>query len=699
MKHVRILLTLTLTLALLGLGSGVWLAERRTAAAFPAPAGLAADDGQAIQSQVAKLMPADRTEGDYFGWSVSVDGDTAVVGADYAVVDGQNGQGAAYVFYRDQGGANAWGQVAKLTAADGGAWNSFGVSVSVSGDTAVVGASNSDAAYVFYRDQGGADAWGQVAKLTPAGGGSWPSFGCSVAVSGDVAVVGAYRADVGDNADQGAAYVFYRNQGGTDAWGQVVELTAADGAAGDFLGWSSSVNADTAVVGAGINAAYVFYRNQGGADAWGQVAKLTPGEEWVWQFAFSVSVSGDVAVVGAPNSDVGNHSRQGAACVFSRNQGGADAWGQVATLTAADGAWGDEFGWSVSVSGDTAVVGAHYNDIQGTHNQGAAYAFYRDQGGADAWGQVAKLAADDGRWGNEFGLSVSLSGNTALVGAPCTDAAYVYGFTPPIADFAGSPTGGPAPLSVAFTNTSTGDYTTLLWDLGDGSTSSEANPSHIYADPGVYTVSLTASGIGGTNTLTREGYITAYTPVSAAFTAAPRSGLVPLGVQFTNTSTGDYTSSAWSFGDGATSTQNSPGHLYTTPGNYTVSLTVSGPGGTSTATSPNYIAVWAGKVHVDSITMSYVSQGGGRYAVIAGVIILDQNNQPVSGATVTARWTLPNGGGTYRQAVTDGSGRAQLVLQGMPAGVYSICVTDVAKVNWYYDSARNAETCDQKTVP
>ena len=257
---------------------------------------------------MAKLTATDGVPGDGFGVSVSMDGDTAVVGAIWVDVGGNIDQGAAYVFYRNQGGPNAWGQVAKLTAADGAAQDYFGQSVSISDDTAVVGALNASvggnlmqgAAYVFSRDHGGANAWGQVAKLTAADGAANDRFGISVSAGGDTALVGAYWANVGGHIEQGAAYVYYHNQGGADAWGQVAKLTAAGGAGG-IASALVSVSGDRAVVGAGCGAcaAYVFYRNQSGADAWGQVAKLTADDGPGGDFGAAVSVSGDTAVVGA----------------------------------------------------------------------------------------------------------------------------------------------------------------------------------------------------------------------------------------------------------------------------------------------------------------------------------------------------------------------------------------------------------------
>ena len=405
------ILSVVLILALLVLVSGFASAQPRSVTAS--------------FIQLAKLTASDGAD---VGSSVSISGDTAVVAAYCATVGGSTCQGAAYVFCRDEGGPSAWGQVAKLTASDGAAYDFFGESVSFSGDTAVVGARMADvngtydqgAAYVFYRDESGPNAWGQVVKLTAADGAASDFFGASVSVIGDTVVVGAYFAD-----GNGAAYVFYRDEGGPDTWGEVAKLTASDGATEDFFGRSVSVSGDTIVVGARQadisgnsyqGAAYVFYRNQDGPDAWGPVAKLTASDGAAYDsLGESVSVSGDTAVVGAYGADVGSEVDQGAAYVFYRDEGGPDAWGQVAKLTADDGSGYDYFGESVSVSGDTAVVGA--------------YVFHRDQGGADAWGQTTKLTAADCAESDEFGRSVSVSGDTVVVGGIDNDdngAAYVF---------------------------------------------------------------------------------------------------------------------------------------------------------------------------------------------------------------------------------------------------------------------------------
>jgi hypothetical protein len=207
-----------------------------------------------------------------------------------------------------------------------------------------------------------------------------------VAVSGDTVVVGAYHDEVGGNLQRGAAYVYARNQGGApDHWGAVTKLTAFDGAAYDYFGLSVAISGDTVVIGAsgadvdGRNnqgAVYVFARNRGGADQWGQVRKLTVSDGAAGDFfGDSATISGDTLVVGAAYADVSGRIGQGAAYVFARNEGGADNWGQVRKLTAADGAVNDLFGYSAALSGDTLVVGALNAEIGGNSGQGAAYVY------------------------------------------------------------------------------------------------------------------------------------------------------------------------------------------------------------------------------------------------------------------------------------------------------------------------------------
>jgi hypothetical protein len=421
--------------------------------------------------QVAKLVADDGAARSLFGWSVSINRGTVVAGAWGTAAN----QGAAYVFERNYDPSNPgipladnWGQVAKLLANDGVAGDSFGNSVSVSGDSIIVGAPTDDSrgsVYRFERNQDGADAWGQTGKLTVSDGvpgdyfgfsvilsgrhaviGAWGDyegrgaahifsrsrlraekahptasdgaaddyFGTSVSVSGDTLIVGAPR----DDGYRGSAYVFARNHGGADSWAQVAKLTALDGATGDRFGSSVAISGDTIIVGAPGDdgyqgSAYAFRRNQDGPDGWGQVTKLVASDGVAGdRFGTSISLDQSTTVVGAYKKVL----NRGAAYVFERNQGGADTWGEVAKLNASGGQAGDWFGYSVAVSGDTVVVGAPY-DLIGSSSTGSAYIFERNQDGADAWGQVGHLVASDGTAGDAFGFSVSISGSTVAIGA------------------------------------------------------------------------------------------------------------------------------------------------------------------------------------------------------------------------------------------------------------------------------------------
>jgi PKD repeat protein len=162
----------------------------------------------------------------------------------------------------------------------------------------------------------------------------------------------------------------------------------------------------------------------------------------------------------------------------------------------------------------------------------------------------------------------------------------------PVAGFTASPRVGQPPLSVVFTDTSTGGIDSWSWDFGDGVTDTVQHPTHVYSDTGTFTVSLTVSGPGGADTETKTDYIyVSDQEVIANFSATPTSGEVPLDVQFTGESFGDITDWLWHFGDGVTSTQESPTHTYTSAGAYTVTLDVSGPGGSDTLSRTNYITV------------------------------------------------------------------------------------------------------------
>ena len=362
-----------------------------------------------------KLTASDADAGDEFGASVAVAGDTAVVGAFLSDAAGTN-SGSAYVYRFDGTG---WVEDGSLTASDTTVGDRFGASVAVAGETAVVGAPLDDdaggeagAAYVFRYD--GVD-WVEEAKLTASDAVPQDELGWSVAVDGDTAVIGAYLRDEAD-ALTGAAYVFRYD--GAD-WAEEAKLTASDADAVDRFGRSVAISGDTAVVGASGNddagfssgSAYVFRYDGAG---WVEEAKLTASDAaGADLFGWSVAVDGDTVAVGALFDDA-DAIDSGSAYVFYYD--GA-RWVEEAKLTASDAAADDEFGSSVAVAGDTVAVGARSSDAAGS-NSGSAYLFRYDGAG---WVEAAKLTAADAAAGDEFGTSVAVAGDTAVVGASLSD--------------------------------------------------------------------------------------------------------------------------------------------------------------------------------------------------------------------------------------------------------------------------------------
>ena len=390
-------------------------------------------------TEETKLIAAlDGESGDWFGWSVAVDGDTAVIGA-YGDDDTFGQSGSAYVFTRSGG---TWTQQAKLNATDGAGNDYFGISVAIDGDTIVIGAHHdgdkgisSGSVYVFTRS---GTIWTQQAKLNATDGAASDQFGVAVSVDGDTAVIGAWGDDYNAVSYSGSAYVFTRN--GT-TWTQQAKLNANENAGSSgYFGYSVSVDGNTAVIGAwrdGVSgSAYVFTRS---GSIWTQQVKLNANDSVQFErYGYSVSVNGDTAVIGAyGDDDAGGHS--GSAYVFNRS---GTTWMQQAKLKPNDHDAGDEFGVSVAVDGDTVVIGAPYDDDKGTYS-GSAYVFTRS--GA-TWTQQTKLIATDGAGNDHFGWTVSVDGDTVVIGAPYDDdkggssgSAYVYSL--------GSTDGNNAPLA------------------------------------------------------------------------------------------------------------------------------------------------------------------------------------------------------------------------------------------------------------
>ena len=292
-------------------------------------------------------------------------------------------------------------------------------------DTIVVGApwhnSKQGAVYVFNEpDSGGWVDTSTAAKLTAGDGAANDQFGYSVALDADTIVVGAPW----HNSKQGAVYVFNEpDSGGWVDTSTAAKLTAGDGAANDQFGYSVALDADTIVVGAPWHnskqgAVYVF--NEPDSGGWvdtSTAAKLTAGDGAANdQFGYSVALDADTIVVGAP----WHNSKQGAVYVFNEpDSGGWVDTSTAAKLTAGDGTDSDEFGISVALDGDKAVVGAHMDDRDNAvPDSGSVYVFTRE---TVAWNETVQLAAPDAFSTDHFGNSVALSGGTVLAGAPLDD--------------------------------------------------------------------------------------------------------------------------------------------------------------------------------------------------------------------------------------------------------------------------------------
>jgi FG-GAP repeat/Fibronectin type III domain/Bacterial Ig domain len=467
---------------------------------------------------VAKLMALDGGEGDRFG-TVAFDGTTAVIGA-LGDDDRGNDSGAVHVFVRT--GA-IWSVEAKLLASDGADSDGFGVP-SVDSDVAVVGAPGDEAgkgaAYVFRRNRGG---WSQEAKLMSSDGSANDQFGSSVAIDGDMIVIGAR----GFQNRTGAAYVFVREG---VVWRQEARLDPGDGLPGDLFG-TVSFHLDTAVIGAEGHghergAAYVFVRSDTG---WSLQAKLTASDGVVEdEFGASVSFDNRTAVIGAPFAEgAGINCCKGAAYVFVRE---GTAWSEQARLTPYDAEPQDRFGVGLAVAGDFAMIGAR-DDDRGL-NAGAAYLFERS---GTTWAQAAKVLSWDGRPLDGFGGSLAMSAGIAVIGAPNHDhlgpdsgAAYVL-------DVSRGPRVASAPQNLRLS--ATADRVVLSWQApsSDGGATVDAYRIFRGIAPGeaAYIISVSSDPVKGVQLHFDTGLVegvTYYYQVSAVNEAGegPRSDEVAI---------------------------------------------------------------------------------------------------------------------------------------------------------------------------
>lgn len=419
--------------AVLVIAASTWLAAPSSHAAdlgaVAKPAQLDDTQWASLQKAVGANLPglvklegdvasagADGAPQDQAGFSVALDGDTALIGAPFDDVGNTIDQGSVHVFKRV---ADDWQYEAKLLALDGASADRFGYSVDLDGDTAIVGGlfrepdtgNRIGVAHVFVRNSG---VWTQQQRLTTSFIHALTRYETSVAVSGDIALVGVPHETVGTSVLQGAAYVFVRV--GSSWFQQGPMLVASDGVQESSFGSSVDLVGTTAIVGAwgqqlGENsapgAAYVFTR---GASAWLQQARLTASNGANGdQFGYSVAVHGDTALVGAPNRVVSGSTGRGTAYVFRKS---GTLWSEQAQLTGSGTEAADWFGHSVALEAGIAAVGAPAT----LGGAGRAYVF-ADTGGS--WSQQASHAVPAlGEFGSALGASIALDGGSLLAGAP-----------------------------------------------------------------------------------------------------------------------------------------------------------------------------------------------------------------------------------------------------------------------------------------
>lgn len=327
-----------------------------------------------------------------YGWAVDVSGDNAAVGA-------FRGVGSVYMYNRNQGGTGVWGQSQVLTPSNSLATGEFGRSLGLDGSTLVVGAwgtdqagTNGGSAYVFEHN---GTSWAETKILDRGDAGNSANFGWSTAISGDNIIVGAFRHThiTGSGGVDGAAYIYNRNAGGSGNWGQVQKLVPSDGLPGDAFGHSVAISGNTAVVGApwtdevdpstNSRSGSVYIFDFDGTE-WVETAQVhasdpqsANGGSGSDGYAFgpnSIATNGDLLVVSSMrHSPAGGAVNDGAIYVYSRNEGGANNWGQVAAIYGELNAL-DNFGSVVDVDGEHYLVGARFDDDGGS-NVGAAYIY------------------------------------------------------------------------------------------------------------------------------------------------------------------------------------------------------------------------------------------------------------------------------------------------------------------------------------
>jgi len=380
-------------------------------------------------TEKAKLLASDGASFDEFGASVDISGNFAIVGA-YQDDDVPTGSGSAYI-YRSEDGGNRWPFETKLVAPDAAPGDLFGYAVAIDGNVALVGAPRDDSdsgsgfdhgsAYVYRTEDSGV-TWDFQAKLLAPDLMPVDRFGTSVDINGNFAVLGAYLDD-DQGGESGSAYVYRTGDGGA-GWSFQAKLTAPDGASSDWFGWSVGLDGNLAIVGARFDddrgfrggSAYI-YRTEDGGTTWPFQAKLVASDGASGdEFGFSVDISGNFAIVGAIANDAAGRD-SGSAYIY-RTEDGGNTWPFEAKLVAPDAVSAELFGIGVAIDGNFAIVGARFDDSDSgsAFGTGSAYVYRKEDGGA-TWAFESKMIASDAMANDQFGISVGIDGSSAIVGA------------------------------------------------------------------------------------------------------------------------------------------------------------------------------------------------------------------------------------------------------------------------------------------
>jgi len=547
-------------------------------------------------NEFQKILSSDGEDSDNFGTSISISGEYAAIGANDSGSYNTGDNGAVYIFKKIE---HNWIEQTKITASDGAIGDIFGTSVSLENDYLVVGAHGDDdngnhsgSTYVFKRES---NVWVEQTKLVPTDGNTEDYFGGEVFIENNFIFVGALGDD-DQGSKSGSVYIFEKDgENGV----QHQKINCGHYAYNANFGASISVSGEYAIIGAyqeyvnGVSYAgkvYIFTKID---NIWTLQSTLSNNfPEQSDLFGASVSIDDDYAIVGIWK-DNDNGSNSGAACIYHRI---GNTWTEQIKITASDGSSNDYFGRSVSISGDLALVGAYGDDYNGSYS-GSAYIFQRD---GTNWLEQAKLTASDGSSDDGFSQSVSISGDLALIGANGNDdngsnsgSVYNFQYSSFQADFT-SPETAYIGEQIQFTDISSGNPIFWEWDFeNDGTIDSyEQNPSWIYNNSGTYTVSLIASDANYSSIMLKQDYIVIYS-TEADFSADSNNGHTPLVVNFSDLSSGNPISWEWDFENDGTidSYEQNPTYSYTDAGVYSVSLTVNDLSTTSSITMNDLIIV------------------------------------------------------------------------------------------------------------